>query len=61
MKGDFVDIREVENNDAVVAKGTPDCFSELSRCSFARENEGEARKLLLLLISIRLLQKERAG
>lgn len=37
MKGDFVDIREVENNDAVVTKGTSDSFSAPSHCSLARE------------------------
>lgn len=37
MKGDFVDIREVENNDTVVAKGTSDSFSAPSRCFLARE------------------------
>lgn len=58
MKGDFVDIREAENNDAVVTKGTSDSFSH---CFLAREKREKLETcsfLHIALISICLLQKE---
>lgn len=37
MKGDFVDIREVEDNDAVVVKGISESFSAPSDWFLAGE------------------------
>lgn len=48
MKGDFVDIREVEDNDAVVVKGISDSFSAPSDWFLAGEKR-EIRNWFFLL------------